>query len=1020
MADPQDPHGRRIRSRGRRTGGRAALAVAVSLAAGAAALAPAGAAFAAVGPAKPDTHTLRTIGKAPAAPKGAVRTGGVPSSDTTLHLSVNLAPRDPAGLAAFAEAVSTPGNAAYHHYLAKGQFAARFGATPQTLDAVEDSLRAAGLTPGKVSANGLSVAVSTTVGQAGKSLHTGFVSYRLAAGQGTGAINTSAPQLPGPGAAAVTGITGLDSTFRVGTDQHIRKAATSAGAGSAFTRAGAAAPKAATDAAATTATGPALCSSVAKSLGTDGKNYTGPATLAADYGMEHTPTTGAGATVGLLEAEAYDPDDISAFASCLGVHPSLVNVNVDGGPRVLSDPTVNVGAEATMDVEDVLSLAPGAHIRVYQGVDLDNAAGDPNPAFTDQDWLDIISSMVNDDAAQVLSISYGDCETDETSASLQAEQTLFQQAAAQGQSVLVSSGDDGGADCDDNTKGVEDPASQQWVTAVGGSTLTGTPGTTRATWNSGGGASGGGTSVLPQLDATTDPVGPADYQHGFTGPGYVDNCGAAAGQTCRQVPDVSALADPDHGLPMYYGGYWWLGGGTSQAAPIWASLVAAADTRGSCKATPAGFLDPALYAAAHSSYGSYYTDITSGTNKVAKVNIGFSAAKGYDLVTGLGDPKGLALTGYLCGPTALAPSGPAAYHPVAATWLTGSAVTANRISGVQVLGKAGVPSSGVTSVVLNVRASSTSGSGYLNAWADSKPWDTHSFLHWTGSKQSVSDLVTLPVSADGWLDFDASSGATLTAYVQGYYSTGSGGGSVYSAVSPATLLDSRSAKGVSTRTPLTKKTVTLTVAGSHGVAKSATAVALEVTATSTKGSGSVVVYPAGHAKSGDQDVSWTASSSTRTNEVIVPVGSGGKVSLYVGGTAHVVATVTGYFAPTGGQSFTSVAPARVLDTRNAIGVSTKSAVKKGGTISVAVAGHGGVPTGARSVTVIVTGTSSTASGSATVWANGASRPGASDLSWVKGQTWSQAVTVPLASNGKINLYTTAQTHLLVDVYGYTK
>lgn len=51
-------------------------------------------------------------------------------------------------------------------------------------------------------------------------------------------------------------------------------------------------------------------------------------------------------------------------------------------------------------------------------------------------------------------------------------------------------------------------------------------------------------------------------------------CGAGTGYYCREVPDVTASADPYHGYVIYYNGAWTVIGGTSAAAPQWASLVA--------------------------------------------------------------------------------------------------------------------------------------------------------------------------------------------------------------------------------------------------------------------------------------------------------------------------------------------------------------------------------------------------------------------------------------------------------------
>ena len=98
---------------------------------------------------------------APAAMARAV----APPAAHTMHMTVTLRPRDPAALAAYAQAVSTPGSSAYLHYLTPAQFARRFGPTPAQIAAVRGALMARGLRPGATSAGGLSIPVSATAGQ---------------------------------------------------------------------------------------------------------------------------------------------------------------------------------------------------------------------------------------------------------------------------------------------------------------------------------------------------------------------------------------------------------------------------------------------------------------------------------------------------------------------------------------------------------------------------------------------------------------------------------------------------------------------------------------------------------------------------------------------------------------------------------------------------------------------------------------------------------------------------------------
>jgi subtilase family serine protease len=107
----------------------------------------------------------------------------------------------------------------------------------------------------------------------------------------------------------------------------------------------------------------------------------------------------------------------------------------------------------------------------------------------------------------------------------------------------------------------------------------------------------------------------------------------------RGVPDVSGDADPATGLAIYAGG-WQLGGGTSASAPLWAAIAAIANQMAG---HPLGFLNPALYKlAASSSYAQDFHDVTQGDNtqNVDGTQVpGYSAAQGWDPVTGLGSPN---------------------------------------------------------------------------------------------------------------------------------------------------------------------------------------------------------------------------------------------------------------------------------------------------------------------------------------------------------------------------------------------
>ena len=249
------------------------------------------------------------------------------------------------------------------------------------------------------------------------------------------------------------------------------------------------------------------------------------------------------------------------------------------------------------------------------------------------------------------------------------------------------------------------------------------------------------------------------------------------------------------------------------------------------------------------------------------------------------------------------------------------------------------------------------------------------------------------------------------------------GGNAYTPLGPVRVLDTRAAIGVSTTTAVQSgQTVSLRVAGVDGVpASGVTAVALNVTVTAPTSSGVLTVYPDGLARPVASNLNWVAGQ-TVPNQVIVPVVNG-TVDFFNNspGTVHIVADLGGYFShdPTA-SGYTPVTPARVLDTRAAIGVSTTTAVQPGQTVPLQVAGAGGVPaSGVTAVALNVTVTAPTSPGVLTVYPDGQPRPTASNLNYVAGQTVPNQVIVPVV-NGTVDFFNNSPgtVHIVADVAGY--
>ncbi|NUS12935.1 MAG: hypothetical protein HOY69_16300 [Streptomyces sp.] len=335
---------------------------------------------------------------------------------------------------------------------------------------------------------------------------------------------------------------------------------------------------------------------------------------------------------------------------------------------------------------------------------------------------------------------------------------------------------------------------------------------------------------------------------------------------------------------------------------------------------------------------------------------------------------------------------------------------------------------GATAVVLNVTATQPTAAGVLTVYPDGKPRPTSSNLNWTAG-ETIPNQVVVPLGAGGTLDlYDNSAGTVhLVADVTGYY-TGDTSGETFNAVSPARLLDTRSANGVPTTTAVPAHgTVHLQVDGRAGLPENdgiplsgvsgmadVDAVVLNVTATAPTASGVLTVYPDGDDQPVASSLNWTAGR-TIANHVVVPVGADGKVAFYnnSSGTVHILADVSGYYATRpGGGFFHPVGPARLMDTR------TTGAVAAMGTQQLDLAGTV-VPAGATGAVLNVTVTQPKTGGFVSVYPHGTDRPTASNINWLAGETIPNLVTVPL-KDGKVLFFNHSggTVHFIADAAGY--
>jgi hypothetical protein len=612
--------------------------------------------------------------------------------------AIIVRPRNEQALKTFVSSVTAKGSPMYHQYLARGQYRSRFGPSAATIATIKQALRAEGLDVSDVSADGLMVNFRGSAATVEKAFRTGLERYRLPSGA-TGQATTAAPHVPAPIAGAVAGVVGLDQ-LAIEQPQYVVPRGTAMSHGF---------PAAKTASIKHVPGSPDACAAAEQDAQSSGGLTDDQiANAYGAFGLYDAGDFGAGQHIAVYELQPFLSTDIETFDTCyLGAQEAaqmsgtggnlsgsrLSITPVDGGELQPGPGSEN--DEATLDVEDVSALAPEADIDVYEA---------PNTTFG---GLDEYTTIINNDTDDIITSSWAVCEQLAQVAEpglQQAENFLFEQAAAQGQTVVNAAGDTGDDSCNEsrlllppsgqNLLSLLDPASQPYVISAGGTTIDdASQPPAEHVWNDGAewGGAGGGISeswAMPSWQPgvantkdNADDVANAEsfesaesaFEAPFGTPTLCDGTlGLASGVPCREAPDVSAQADEFTGAITIFGvslGFgsangWATIGGTSSATPIWASMLALVDASAFCSGekvdgvADSGFASPILYgiAANPTAYAASFNDISTGNNDVFGLDNGlvFPARKGYDMASGLGSPQltgkggGRGLAFYMC------------------------------------------------------------------------------------------------------------------------------------------------------------------------------------------------------------------------------------------------------------------------------------------------------------------------------------------------------------------------------------
>ena len=295
-------------------------------------------------------------------------------------------------------------------------------------------------------------------------------------------------------------------------------------------------------------------------------------------------------------------------------------------------------------------------------------------------------------------------------------------------------------------------------------------------------------------------------------------------------------------------------------------------------------------------------------------------------------------------------------------------------------------------------------------------------------RRVIPAVVALAVGGLGLVGPAGAAGVTAPMATTATIVTPSGVPGSFTPVTPARVLDTRTAVGVGSTSPVASATaVSVAVLGHDGIPTSGVmAVSVTVTATQQQADGWLTAYPFGSSRPLASNVSWVAGETT-ANAAVVQVGDSGRISLFNGSArpTHVIVDVTGFWrsgsvvAP---GAFDTVAPQRVLDTRKAIGVPSTRPVVGGSTTRFSVVQGTSLPTAVSAVVLNLTSTASTAGGFVSVNGPPGQYRGASALNWARGRTTANLVVAPVALDGTVSLYSgTASadsTHLIADLFGF--
>lgn len=238
----------------------------------------------------------------------------------------------------------------------------------------------------------------------------------------------------------------------------------------------------------------------------------------------------------------------------------------------------------------------------------------------------------------------------------------------------------------------------------------------------------------------------------------------------------------------------------------------------------------------------------------------------------------------------------------------------------------------------------------------------------------------------------------------------------------ARILDTTAGIGASAKAVAANGVLNLRVLGNGGVPPNGVgSVTLTLTVSAEKAAGYITVYPTGQRRPGVSALSFGADQPA-TNTVIVPVGSGGDITIYSAssGTVEMLAAVTGYHTPAAAGSgiFHAITAKRILDTRFGIGAKI-GAIGPHGHLNLSVSTAAGAEIASAAMNITVTQT--TTVGYITAYPTQPTEPATTNISFGAVQTVTNLVIVSTSDTGQVTLENNSagSVQLVADLEGYT-